>query len=90
MPLIQGSVMYKKFSTNYLLQQKVFDPLGPNETTPDHCGYGVRFFRLDPTLSYIEVRQHYKSGIESMIDIDDVIKPIIPHTTIDIIKFQNS
>ena len=81
--------MYKKFSTTHLLQQKVFDPLNSKELTPDMCGYGVRNFRLDPTLSYIEVRQHLKASIEYTINVDDIIKPILPHTTIDIIKFQN-
>lgn len=89
LPLIQGAAMYKKFSTNHLLQQKVFDPLNGQSCTPDMWGYGVRSFRLDPSLTHIEVRQHLKSSIEFTINVEDIIKPIIPHTTIDIIKFQN-
>lgn len=34
-PLISGATMYKKFSTNILLQQKVFDPLNERDISPD-------------------------------------------------------
>jgi hypothetical protein len=89
LPLIQGATMYKKFSSNQLLKQRVFDPLNGKKNSPDMWGYGIRHFRLDPSLSYIEIRQHMKSNIDHTINVNDIVKPIIPHTTIDIIKFQN-
>lgn len=89
LPLIKGATMYKKFSSNQLLKQRVFDPFNSYEYSPDKCGYGIRHFRLDPTLSYIEVRQHMKANIDQIISVEDIVKPIIPHTTIDIIRFQN-
>lgn len=81
--------MYKEFSSSQLLKQRVFDPFNGSKYSPDKCGYGIRHFRLDPTLSYIEVRQHMKANIDHIISVDDIVKPIIPHTTIDIIKFQS-
>ena len=82
--------MYKKFSSHQLLGDKAFDPLNYENYTPDMCGYGVRNIRLDPTLSYIEIRPTLKSAIEWTVQVEDFIKPILPHTTMDIIKFQHN
>lgn len=43
---------------------------------------------MDPSLNFIEIILPSDSRVEQMISIEDIIKPIIPHTTVDIIKFQ--
>jgi len=90
LPLIQGGPMYKKFNTTTLLQQKVFDPLNAEDMSPDMWGYGIRNIRLDPSLKYIEIRQHLKSNIEQLIKVEDIVKTIVPQTTIDIVKSQSA
>jgi hypothetical protein len=42
--------------------------------------------QLDTSLQFINIRQHLKNSIELQIPISDVIKPIIPSITLDIIK----
>lgn len=49
-----------------------------------------RYFKLDPSLKFIEVRLPSDSRVEQIIDIKDIIKTSLPHTTVDIIKFQKN
>lgn len=88
LPLGPGSAVFNKSGTAHPAQQEVLGPTDPSNTTPGAFGYGVRYFSLDPTLGYIEVRQHFKSGADKPADADDALKPVIPHTTIDIVKYR--
>ena len=88
MPLISGSNMYKKFSQNQLLNKNAFDPLNADKSPPDQCGFGIRSFCLDQDLKHIEIRQHLKPVVEQVILISDLVKPILPQTTMDILRVQ--
>ena len=87
-PLIAGSNMYKKFSSNQLLNENAFDPLNADKSPPDQCGFGIRSFCLDQDLKHIEIRQHLKPAVEQVIQVSELIKPILPQTTMDILRVQ--
>ena len=58
----EGSVFYKSFSTRqYLKPTKVFDPLQSDKKTPEQCGYGVRFFKLDNDSNTITISQSLRN-----------------------------
>lgn len=87
-PLLEGAEFYKKFSQTNSLKSQTFDALDTVKHPPESCGYGVRYFRLHKTLVKINVRQPLKPGFESMIQIDQIIAPIIPQSTKSILKVQ--
>lgn len=84
-PLLEGAELYLKFSLN----QPAFDPLDALKRPPDTCGYGIRHFRLHKALSRIDVRQPLKTGFDSSIAIDQILAPMIPQSTMAVLKLQN-
>jgi hypothetical protein len=85
-PILEGGELYKKFSQRSSLKQKVFDPL--EKYSPESCGYGIRYFRLNRALDRVDIKQPLKSGVDNCILIDSIHAPIIPQQTLDIIKVQ--
>ena len=67
-----------------------FDPLNSEKFPPEACGYGVRDFCIDRSLTYLEIRQSLKTAVEHQIPLSEIVKPILPQTTMDIIKIQKS
>ena len=90
LPLLQGAIFYKKFSSRQSLKLNVnaFDPLNADKIPPESCGYGLRFIQLDQSLKYINIRQNLKNQIEYQIPITDILRPILPQITTEIIKIQ--
>jgi hypothetical protein len=68
------------------MQTKSFDPLDAEQMPPEMCGYGLRVFQLDLSSSNIKVKASHKNTAELNISIHDIIKPVIPTITLDIIK----
>lgn len=87
-PLIEGSELYKKFSQRSSINQTVFDPLG--NSPPESCGYGIRSVQLNKSLKRIDIRQPYKTGLETSITIDQIRAPVIPQRTMTILKLQKT
>lgn len=85
-PILEGGELYKKFSQRSSLKQKVFDPL--EKYSPESCGYGIRYFRLNRALDRVDIKQPLKSGVDNCILVDSIHAPIIPQQTLDIIKVQ--
>ena len=88
MPLIDGQIFYKRFSRAQSIQSKTFDPLHAERFPPENCGYGIRLFQLTQDLKAITIRQSLRNSVEMTIPVDKIIKPIVPQTTLDIIKQQ--
>lgn len=86
MPLVEGQIFYKKFSNSQSISTKAFDPLHSEKSPPEMCGYGIRLFQLQTNLQNILVKQNLRHATEMQIPIMKILKPIIPQTTIDIIK----
>ena len=91
-PLVQGLVLYKKFSLRQSLnmQAKAFDPLQADVTPPELCGYGLRVLQFDIASCSIKIRQSHKQTAEMSINVKEIIKPIIPPITLDILKEKQS
>ena len=87
-PLLDGAAFYKKFSSRQSLNENAFDPLNSEKYPPENCGYGIRFFQLDRSLMCINIRQSLKNAVEHTIPLSDIVKPILPQTTMDIIRLQ--
>ena len=86
--MVEGQVFYKKFSNNQSISTKAFDPLHAERSPPEMCGYGIRLFQLLPNLTGITIKQNLRNAAEMQIPIATILKPIIPQTTLDIIKEQ--
>jgi hypothetical protein len=87
-PLLDGAAFYKKFSSRQSLNENAFDPLNADKFPPENCGYGVRLFQLDKSLMCINVRMSLKIAVETSICLNEIVKPILPQTTMDIIRAQ--
>jgi len=87
-PLLDGAAFYKKFSSRQSLNENAFDPLNSDKYPPESCGYGIRLFQLDKSLLCINVRMSLKIAVETTICLNDIVKPILPQTTMDIIRAQ--
>jgi len=87
-PMIRGSFIYKKFTNYQSLKRTAFDPLLGDINPPEACGYGVRSMRLHPNLDRIEIRHTAKPGIELSISVDQILRPIVPQITMDILRVQ--
>jgi hypothetical protein len=87
-PLLDGAAFYKKFSSRQSLNENAFDPLNSDKFPPESCGYGIRLFQLDKSLMCINVRMSLKIAVETTIPLNDIVKPILPQTTMDIIRAQ--
>ncbi|CAG9330543.1 unnamed protein product [Blepharisma stoltei] len=87
-PLLEGAEFYKKFSQQNSLKTQAFDQLDAIKHPPESCGYGIRYFRLHKSLTRINVRQPLKPGFESQIQIEQIIAPIIPQSTRNVLKIQ--
>jgi len=48
----------------------------------------VRLFQLDKSLMSINVRMSLKIAVETTINLNEIVKPILPQTTMDIIRAQ--
>ena len=68
--------------------QKAFDPLDAEKCPPEQCGYGIRLFQLREDLQSITAKQSLRNSVELTISVDKILKPIVPQTTLDIIKEQ--
>ena len=88
LPLLDGSEIYKKYSRTNSLKQKAFDPLMVSEYPPDVCGFGLRTFRLKRNLREIDVKQGLKGVVETTFPIDQIHAPMIPQSTMSILKTQ--
>lgn len=84
-PLLTGSSLYKKFSQSGSLRQPSFDPLLAQHP-PEACGYGLRTFRLNPSLTDIEVRQGFR--VESTLPLCKLQAVLIPRATLSVVKTQ--
>lgn len=84
-PLLTGAPLYKKFSQSGSLRQPCFDPL-LTQTPPEACGYGLRTFRLSPSLTDIEVRQGFR--VESILPLCKLQAVLIPRATLSVVKTQ--
>lgn len=85
-PLLTGSSLYKKFSQNSSLRLPCFDPLLAQQYSPEVCGYGLRTFRLNPSLADIEIRHGFR--VESTIPLSKLRAVLIPRSTMSVIKTQ--
>lgn len=70
------------------MNENAFDPLNADKFPPESCGYGIRLFQLDKSLMCINVRMNLKIAVEMTIPLGDIVKPIIPQTTMDILRAQ--
>ena len=70
LPLIDGQILYKKFSTSQSIRQKAFDPLQAEKCPPEQCGFGIRLFQLQKDLRSITVKQSLRNQIEMTIQVD--------------------
>lgn len=77
-PLLDGAAFYKKFSSRQSLNENAFDPLNADKYPPEACGYGVRLFQLDKSLMAINVRMSLKIAVEMTINLNEIVKPILP------------
>ena len=68
------------------MNENSFDPLNSDKIPPENCGYGIRLFQLDKTLQCINVRMSLKIAVETTISLNEIVKPILPQTTMDIIR----
>ena len=72
------------------MKQNSFDPLNAQKVPPENCGYGIRFIQLDQSMGFLNIRQNLKNTIEFKIPIKDIVKPILPQITMEIIKAKKS
>jgi len=86
--LLDGSTILKKFTTFQSLKQPVFNPLTADQIPPENCGYGTRFINLNRHLSRIEFRHHLKNSVENYITIDQILRPVVPQITKEILRLQ--
>ena len=92
-PLISGSRFYKRLSSSNSSSDSSFNPLN-RKGRPEEWGYGIREIRLSMDTRQLEVRQgrHISSSAQQsyVIPVDNILKPIIPHLTLEIIKTQKN
>lgn len=55
---------------------------------PELCGFGMRSLMLHRSLEKIEVRHTSKPGVEAVIAISTILRPVVPQITLDILKVQ--
>lgn len=84
--LLQGAFFYKRFRQNMQMNQNVFDPLKGDKLPPEQCGYGIRFVQMDTSLQFLNIRNNLRNAIEFQIPVADIIKVILPKSTLEIIK----
>jgi hypothetical protein len=70
------------------LKQPAFNPLNSQELPPDQCGYGLRVMYLNKNLSKIEMKLQNKPGVDFAIPVDQIMRPLLPQITSEIIKSQ--
>ena len=87
-PLIEGSELYKRFSQRSSLKQQEFDPLDYKKNPPEACGYGIRIFKLSKCCTRIDVKHQLRTGYDSSIPVDSILKIIIPQLTNTVLKVQ--
>ena len=58
------------------------------KSPPEQCGYGIRMLQLSQDLQTITVKQSLRNSVELTISVSKILKPIVPQTTLDIIKEQ--
>jgi hypothetical protein len=85
---LEGRYLYKKFTSYQSLKKAAFDPLFADQNPPENCGYGVRSLRLNNELDKIEIRNTIKNGVESVVLICTILRPVVPQLTLDILKIQ--
>jgi hypothetical protein len=73
---------------NQSLKKNAFDPIMADIYPAESCGFGMRSLKLHRTLEKIEVRVSQKPGVEAIIAVSTIIKPVVPAFTIDILKIQ--
>eukprot|EP01022_Parablepharisma_sp_SALTPOND_P018617 TRINITY_DN3069_c0_g1_i1.p1 TRINITY_DN3069_c0_g1~~TRINITY_DN3069_c0_g1_i1.p1 ORF type:complete len:652 (-),score=76.31 TRINITY_DN3069_c0_g1_i1:5653-7608(-) len=83
--LLKGHKFYKKFSTKYSAKLPAFDPLKAKICPPSHCGYGLRHLSLSYDFANIVISG---TGGDLVVPIRNVVKPIVPQQTIEIIRAQ--
>ena len=86
-PLLQGNIILKKFN-EFSMKYQAFDPLNPNQTSMENCGYGLRNFILHPSLTKIEIKYVNKNGLDATIDLRDIMRIVTPKVTQEILKIQ--
>jgi len=87
--LLEGMLIYKKYTTQNLLKERAFDPLHSQKYPPESCGYGKRFFVYNPNTNKIEVRIPNKMNVSELIlPISQIQRIIVPNETKKIIKAQ--
>lgn len=57
-------------------------------TPPENCGYGTRFLSLNRNLSKIEFKHHIKNSVENYVNVDQILRPLLPQITQEILKIQ--
>jgi hypothetical protein len=84
MPLLEGAELYKKSTKT---EKKIaFSPL--EDSSPEVCGYAIRYFRLHKSLEKIEAKQPLKPGFDLRIKVDQIISPKISKVTLSILNAQ--
>ena len=75
----EGSIFYKSFgSRQYIQTSKVFDPLQSDKKTPEQCGYGIRFFKLEVETNSVGISQNLRNSVESRFCMNEVVKVVLP------------
>ena len=87
-PLLEGACLYKRFSSYQSLKKAAFDPLNPDDNPPESCGYGMRHIRLNKDFDKFEIRHAFKPGVETILLLDNFVRPAVPQITTDILKIQ--
>jgi len=88
--LLNGHDFYKKFSTKYSARLPIFDPLKAELCPPSHCGYGLRHLSLTADFANILISTKGGESGDLAIPVRNVVKPLIPHKTAEIIRVQKA
>ncbi len=86
--MFDGCYVYKKFGNYQSLKQKSFNPLFVDQLPWEGCGFGMRSLKLSRNMKQVEIRSSMKAAVEQVIAVEDIIRPLIPQSTVDILKVQ--
>ncbi len=89
--LLEGTPIYKKYTTQNLLRERAFDPLLSQKYPPDNCGFGKRHFMYNVMTNKLEFRLPSKLSVSELsIPVSSVQRVVVPIETSQIVKVQKS
>lgn len=87
---MQSTTIFKSTSNHQNLKWSALGSLNSDEFVPEEYGYALRTIQLSKELDKLEIRQVFRPGVESVIFIDNLLRPLIPEITNTMLKLQNS